>query len=379
MMRTTIISVILAFAGMSVACSSAGADTKSSAPADSVYAASKVLPTVKATDMVKNDSSKKVLTIALTGDIMMGTTYPENALPANDGKGLFKDVRSILQNADIAVGNLEGTLCDTGTTTKAKKAFNYAFRTPLRFAPRLSEAGYDFLSMANNHSFDFGLPGVRSTEQALRAEGIIFAGLKGRGESAILERQGLRIGFCAFGHNSYTLRHQDLQTVKSILDSLRKCTDLIVVSFHGGAEGKDKSHLPLGKEMFLKEDRGSLRDFARFCIDNGADVVYGHGPHVVRCVEVYKGRFIAYSLGNFCTPYGISITGISGYAPVIVVKVNADGEFTEGQIYSFVQKRGQGPCTDRGNLAVRQIQALTTADIATPCITITKDGKIALK
>lgn len=379
-MRNIVLTVMLATAGMSTACTSAGADHRGAAPADAVHnmeqADSVAADTLVA---VQKDSAKAVLTVAMTGDIMMGTTYPAVALPQEEGRALFKDAGDVLRNADLAVGNLEGTLCDGGETTKKKGANSYAFRTPTAFAPRLSEAGYDFLSMANNHAFDFGEAGVRSTEKALDGLGIGYAGLKGRKHAVIVERGGVRFGLCAFGHNSYTLRHQDLQLVKSVLDSLRQCADVIVVSFHGGAEGKDKSHLPQGKETFLGEDRGSLRDFARFCVDNGADIVYGHGPHVVRCMEVYKGRFIAYSLGNFCTPYGISTSGISGYAPVVEIKTDSDGQFLEGQIHPFIQKRGIGPRTDTTGEVVWQIRSLTAADIQPSAITIADDGKITLK
>lgn len=379
-MRTIILTVILVFAGMTIACTSAGADKRMVASADSVYCAEPVGPVFEtAAGTVHNDTSCRTFTIAMTGDIMMGTTYPKAVLPANSGKSLFKDVRAILRNADLAVGNLEGTLCDTSTTTRKKGAFNYAFRTPPSFTGRLRDAGYDFLSMANNHAFDFGLPGVRSTERALRRAGISFAGLRGRRRTVVVERRGVRFGLCAFGHNSYTLRHQDLWQVKSVLDSLSRCSDIVVVSFHGGAEGNAMSHLPEGKETYLNEDRGSLRAFARFCIDNGADVIYGHGPHVVRCVEVYKGRFIAYSLGNFCTPYGINTTGIAGYAPVIEIRTDEKGGFIDGQIHSFIQKRGLGPRADTTNVVVRQIKSLTAADIAKPEITIANNGKITLK
>ena len=177
----------------------------------------------------------------------------------------------------------------------------------------------------------------------------------------------------------HTLKHKELWTVKGILDSLRANADVVIVSFHGGAEGKQYSHLPYGKEEYLEEDRGSLRDFAHFCVDNGADIVYGHGPHVVRCVEVYKGKFIAYSLGNFCTPYGISITGISGYAPVIEAKVNRRGDFIEGKIHSFIQRRGLGPRKDTANAVVQQIKRLTQSDIKDSKITISADGTIRLK
>lgn len=368
------IFIISLFAGLySTACSTTGVDKKLQTP---VAGSDSTLTLQKDT---AEAAGQDTLVIAITGDIMMGTTYPARALPADNGRMLFKDVKDILSRADIAAGNLEGTLCDSAETTKKKSAHTYAFRTPVAFAPRLKEAGYDFLSMANNHAFDFGTTGIKSTEKALDDLGIKYAGIKGRTTAAVIERNGIRYGLCAFGHNSYTLRHQELPAVKEILDSLTANTDIVIVSFHGGAEGRTKSHLPYGKEMFLEEDRGSLREFARFCVDNGADIVFGHGPHVVRCVEVYKDRFIAYSLGNFCTPYGISLTGISGYAPVIETKINRNGEFLSGQIHSFIQRRGAGPRKDSTNIVAKQIKSLTATDVPGSRITISNNGKISLK
>lgn len=372
-MKPHIFIISLLIGWSSVACSTTGADKKLPVPVVDID------NTEKETEDSILSQIQDTLVIAMTGDIMMGTTYPQPALPPDDGKMLFKDVRRILHKADIAVGNLEGTLCDSAENKKDVSEFNYSFRTPLSFAPRLKEAGFDFLSMANNHAFDFGIEGVKSTERALRDIGIKYAGIKGRTDAAIIERNGIRYGLCAFGHNSYTLKHKELWAVKGILDSLRANADIIIVSFHGGAEGKQYSHLPYGKEEFLEEDRGSLRDFAHFCIDNGADIIYGHGPHVVRCVEVYKGKFIAYSLGNFCTPYGISITGISGYAPVIEAKVNRKGNFLEGKIHSFIQRRGLGPRKDTTNAVASQIKRLTISDIKDSKITIGTDGTIRLK
>lgn len=371
-MKSSIFIILLITGLFSIACTKTGADKKLQVPVvryDSGGERKAEKPETATGD---------TLTIAMTGDIMMGTTYPDTVLPANDGRSLFRDVKDILQKADIAVGNLEGTLCDSGEMEKKKSAYTYAFRTPVRFAPRLKEAGYDFLSMANNHAFDFGMEGTASTEKALDGQGITYAGIKGRKRYAVIERNGIRYGLCAFGHNSYTFRHQELGVVKEILDSLNANADIIIVSFHGGAEGATMSHLPYGKEMFLEEDRGSLREFAHFCIDNGADIIYGHGPHVVRCIEVYKGRLIAYSLGNFCTPYGINTTGISGYAPVIEAKINRNGEFVSGQIHSFIQKRGLGPRRDSTNIVAQQIRNLTSTDIAGSKITINDSGKIVV-
>ena len=319
------------------------------------------------------------LTISMVGDVMMGTTYPSIMLPANDGHDLFVDAKEILTRTDLTVGNLEGAICDGGTSTKGSGPNSYSFRTPTSYGHLLKEAGFDFMSMANNHANDFGVYGIESTETVLVSQDILFSGIAGRTESAVIERNGLRIGLCAFGHNSYTLRHTDLNTVGRIVDNLVQNCDLVIVSFHGGAEGKGHNHLPYGSETFLGENRGSLRELAHFCIDHGADVVYGHGPHVVRAMEVYKDRFIAYSLGNFCTPYNVSLTGISGYAPVVEIAIDNSGKFLRGKIHSFLQTRGIGPRLDKSGSVAKEIKRLSEADVPHSQVAIDSDGNITFK
>ena len=329
-MRYMRINFFLFVAGILLACSPTQ-DAGKQMPASSVYVP--VTSDTVASTVVEVAEPEKVmpdtLTIAMTGDIMMGTTFPSVMLT--------------------------------------------------RFAPLLKDAGYDFLSMANNHANDFGTEGIESTERCLKEQDIRFSGIAGRVRSAVVERNGVRYGLCAFGHNGYTMKHNDLSLVKEVIDELRQQSDIVVVSFHGGAEGQSYSHLPQGREIFLNEDRGSLREFAHFCIDNGADVVYGHGPHVVRCVEVYQGRFIAYSLGNFCTPYGISLKGISGYAPVVTIQIGNDGRFLGGKIHSFIQQRGLGPRKDETNAVPRQMKMLSDADVPQSMARIDNKGNIILK
>lgn len=319
------------------------------------------------------------LTLALTGDIMMGTDYPSPQLPPQEGRQLFVEAAPVLTRATVAAGNLEGVMADGGTSTKKLSRSSYAFRTPSAFAPRLSEAGFDFVSLANNHAFDFGADGAASTRRLLQAEGIAFAGLKDSPNAAVIERDGVKIGFCAFGHNAYTWRHQDLETARQAITRLVNECDIVVVSFHGGAEGRNHSRLPYGKETFYGEDRGSLRDFAHFCIDAGADVVFGHGPHVPRAIELYKEHLVAYSLGNFCTPYGISLTGVSGLAPLLELQVTPDGRFLQGCIHSFIQRRGHGPSVDPDHRAAREIKRLTALDMPLTPLVIADDGLISRK
>lgn len=371
-------------AGISIACTSTGTERKGSVPVGVSDTIAAKAPADKgkqapAASMTSDRRAKgDTLNLAFVGDIMPGTTFPDSRLPEKDGATLFKDVDSILTAADVAAGNMEGALADEGETTKKGGKFSYSFRVPTRYGKLIADAGFDFMSMANNHAFDFGLDGVKSTEATLHSNGIAYSGIGGRKESAIVERNGIRYGFCAFGHNSYTLKHADQENVKRIIGNLREKADIVIVSFHGGAEGTAHKHLPQGKEMFLGENRGDLRNFAHFCIDNGADVVYGHGPHVVRAVELYKNHFIAYSLGNFCTPYGVNISGISGYAPVLQLTVNAaDGTFVGGKINSFIQQRGKGPRRDPLNLVAKEIRSLTNADFSNPKLTIANDGTIS--
>lgn len=324
----------------------------------------------------KTDS---VITIAMVGDMMLGTTYPKRQLPANNGRNLFDDVRQLLVGADIAVGNCEGAICEGGKCTKGKGKYSYAFRMPTSYAVLFKEAGFDFLSLANNHSNDFGSEGIRQTMMMLDSMHIRYAGVKGMCRTATLKRGGIVYGFCAFGHNSYTYPHQDEAQVKDIIHSLRDSCDILIVSFHGGAEGKDKIHLPEGSESFLGENRGNLRHFAHLCIDEGADIVYGHGPHVCRAIELYNGHLIAYSLGNFCTPAGINVTGVSGYAPVLVARIDRKGHLINGRIHSFIQSFGVGPKTDYEDKVAKFIRNLTQSDFKDAHLKIEDDGSFEPK
>lgn len=326
-------------------------------------------------DVAAVEKADTTFTIAMVGDMMLGTTFPTVRLPRNNGKNLFDDARELLTEADIALGNLEGPICgEEFECSKDTGEGVYVFRMPTEYVGLIEQAGFDFVSLANNHSHDFGMQGIRETMRVLDSVGVACAGVKRVCETAIVERNGVRFGCCAFGHNWYCCNHKSEKEVQRILRSLRSKVDIMIVSFHGGAEGKDKTHLPEEEEMFFQENRGSLRKFAHLCVDEGADVVFGHGPHVCRAMEVYKGRLIAYSLGNFCTPLGINITGIMGYAPLVVIEVDKNGKLRKGKIHSFVQVRGKGPKVDAENRVAYQIQSLTAEDIENPHLVFKDDG-----
>ena len=326
------------------------------------------------------DKNPKVdtVTLAMNGDIMTGTILPSRNMPPNDGKDIFIDCADILRSADVACGNLEGVLADSGKTRKPAGPLNFSFMMPTKSVKLLVDAGYDFLGIANNHINDFYPVCIESTIKTLRDNNIGVAGTKDC-ETSVKEINGVKYGFCAFGHEEYSLRTQDTATVKRIVQQLRKDCDIVIVCFHGGSEGVSQRHLPNGTEYFYGADRGNLRQFAHLCIDNGADIVYGHGPHVCRAMELYKGHLIAYSLGNFATPRGMSLHGPTAYAPVLVARLDGNGMFLDGKIHSFIQYHDKGPRRDKGNAVVKEIRMLTQEDIKDNKLNIADDGTITKK
>ena len=330
-------------------------------------------------------SGPETLRLAFCGDIMMGTNFPEmpeNAyLPSMDGAKLFQHVTPILKNADAAAGNLEGTLLDSGGKLKEFKdsALCYAFRTPVRYVNNLKAAGFDFMAIANNHINDFGAEGRASTRQTLKDASIGYAGLTSDSPYYILERRGLKIGFSAFSPHGRTWSIHDTKKMRHIITHLDSVCDVVVVSFHGGGEGIKFTHVTGEEEICFDQKRGNVKEFARAAVNAGADIVYGHGPHVTRAIELYRDRLIMYSLGNFCTPYRVNLKGLSGHAPLVTVDVDNKGRFITGKIHPFVQQRGIGPVPDRTGKVVRQISMLSASDFPMSPLSIAPDGTLNRK
>lgn len=315
------------------------------------------------------------VTFASVGDMMLGTDFPENHLPDDDGAGFLADVAPMLAAADIAFGNLEGVLVDGGEP--AKKCSNpgacYLFRSPTRYAGWYRDAGFDVMSLANNHARDFGEEGRTSTMEALAAVGIHHSGREG--DFASFEFDGLRIAVLAYAVTKESNMMLDYELAESTVREYADTHDIVMVTFHGGAEGVDATHLPFAEEEYYGEPRGDVVKFARRVVDAGADLVIGHGPHVVRAMELYRDRLIAYSLGNFATYYGISVAGIKGIAPILLTTLDGDGRFIEGEIVSTVQLRPAGPSIDPQQRALKLMRGLTAEDFDEPGIRFGEDGR----
>lgn len=325
------------------------------------------------------------ITLAFTGDIMMGTTWPDSihgsGLPVDGGKHLFDDVSPILRRVDVACGNLEGSfLSGPGKRRPMGNPKTYfVFRMPPSYVNHLLDAGYDFVGIANNHINDFGEPGRQSTMSTLRDAGLPFAGLKGKCEIAWLESKGLKVAVTQFGHGGNNLDVNDLSELRRVVKTMRDSADVVIVSFHGGAEGTAYLHVPHKAETYVGEQRGNVEEFAHAAIDAGADVVYGHGPHVPRAAELYNGHIIFYSMGNFCTPRRMGIRGATGYAPVAEVTIDAtDGTFLGGRIHSFIQQSGKGPRADSTNAASSLIRQLSLDDFPASQLVIAPDGTLSV-
>ncbi|MEM9889162.1 MAG: CapA family protein [Bacteroidota bacterium] len=324
------------------------------------------------------DTIKRIKIIGV-GDMMLGTNYPSASyLPSNGGKDLLRAVVDTLKSADVTFGNLEGTILDEGGTVKRCKdpSVCYAFRSPESYGQHFVNAGFDVVSLANNHSGDFGPTGRTRTKAVLQSLGIEYAGLAGTDEKVIFEKDGIKYGFCAFAPNRGTCDIRNIARAKQIVSSLEAESDIVIVSFHGGAEGAKNQHVPKKTETYYGENRGNVHAFAHAVIDAGADVVFGHGPHVTRAAELYKDRFIIYSLGNFCTYGRFNLRGAAGIAPIIALEVDETGKFLSGNAIPIYQQKTHGPKFDPQNRAVLKLIELTKSDFPNGELQISSDGSL---
>ena len=265
------------------------------------------------------------LSMIFTGDIMMnrGVEQVIHKNGNNDWMFPFLYTRDVLADADITFGNLEGPISDKGTNVGSK----YSFRMDPKVADTLSSAGFDVVSLANNHMGDWGRDAFEDTMRRLQRAGVAYAGggwnEKESLEPAIFDVRGKRVGFLAFSDVGplWMQSKEALSGIaaipagnagktyveKSVFQAAKK-VDILVVSFHFGEE-------------YEQAPNARQKELARLAIDQGARVVIGHHPHVVENIEEYRGGVIAYSLGNFIFDQGFSVETMAG----LLLKVEFNG------------------------------------------------------
>ena len=227
------------------------------------------------------------ITISAAGDCTLGTDEGFNYKRSFKGKYdavqdpayFFQNVQPVFAQDDLTIVNMEGTL--TEETTREPKQF--AFKGDAEYAKILTAGAVETANLANNHSFDYGKKSYEDTITALEAEGISSFGYE---RTAVMDIKGVKVGLAGV----YELA-EHIDCKQDLLDNIASLKEqgaqIIIVSFHWGQE---KENVPNDVQVEL----------AHTAIDNGADLVLGHHPHVLQGLEEYKGKNIVYSLGNFC-------------------------------------------------------------------------------
>lgn len=239
-------------------------------------------------DATKTESTKDgdILTLSFIGDNVLGDYYGSNGETLNyyfyhkidkDYSYFFAKVKHILEADDMTLGNLEGPL----TTHNGDRLIKpFAFKGDPSYVEILKKGSIEAVNLANNHTRDYGVQGFKDTQKHLKDAGIAFSG---EGILYIYDIRGKKIGMA--GHRGWNSGIK--KQVKEEIDALRKMgADIVIFTFHWGEE---REHYP----------NATQKDIGRFAIDNGADIVIGHHPHVLQGIEEYKGKKIVYSLGNF--------------------------------------------------------------------------------
>ncbi len=236
---------------------------------------------------------KDVIKLILVGDIMLSRGVGSR-IKKYGGMFPFKKTASILGQGDIVFGNLESPISDNGEYLDKK----YVFRADPESIKGLLSAGFDIVSLANNHILDAGKNAVDNTKDILEKNKINFIGMQNKGEinqrPIIIERDKIKFGFLAYT-KVFPKQFKDLYPgpfpfiEENVLQDIRNAkeqVDFLIVSVHWG------------EEYNLKSNKEQKR-IAESMIDNGADIIHGHHPHVLQPIEKYKDSLIIYSLGNF--------------------------------------------------------------------------------
>jgi hypothetical protein len=331
--------------------------------------------TINSTAKSLPEKLTEFITIKAVGDMIPGTNYPDYRLPSNPNELFPKSVRQKLQGSDILFGNFESTLTNYPTSSKdINQGQVFAFRSPPKYAQIFADIKFKVLNIANNHTMDFTLRGFQDTKKSINAVGIKVVGEKN--QVLYLNVNEVKIAMVGFCFYDYCNSVNDIAAAKALIAEAKSQAKIVVVSMHVGAEGTNALHVKNKTEFFYGENRGNSIDFARTMIDTGADLILGHGPHVPRAMEIYKGKLIAYSLGNFLGYRTLSINAETGYSMILEVKLNPTGDFVSGRVIPvYLDKQGI-PHIDKRFQTTKLLRSLIKSDFPNSLVTINNQGEI---
>lgn len=332
-------------------------------------------PSASAKPSASAEPEPKVISMSATGDIVLGNA--PHRLPANGGKGFFDSVKKALA-ADLVMGNLEEPLTDdTGTSKCGANATRcFQFRAPPSYAAHLADAGFKLLNQANNHGYDYGKAGYENTQKALEKYDLKHTGAPD--QITVVDVEGVTVAVAGFSSYPWSNSLTDIDAARRVVEKATTMADLVVVQVHMGAEGSDRTRVRPGTEMFLGENRGDPIAFSHAMIDAGADLIVGHGPHVLRGMEFYKGRLIAYSLGNFAGGGNtLSNSGRLGWGAILKVSLRADGTWAGGELISTYMDGAGKPTVDTQKRALGLVRELSKADFPKTGARLAADGTIS--
>ncbi len=315
------------------------------------------------------------VTIAWGGDTVLGSTF---GLPPEQGRVMLAHVAPVFRAADIGWVNLEEALSNT-TTAKCAGATPgtcYAFGAPMSYARTLPASGIRIVNLANNHADDYGAAGQASTLAALRAAHVAWDGKPG--EIEVLRIHGVRVAFLGFAPYKWASLLDNIPAAVKLVKRAAAMADVVVVAIHAGAEGSTADHVPNGTEYFLGENRGNSRAFAHAVINAGADLVVGSGPHVIRGMQWYHGKLIAYSLGNLAGWHTFGMGGTLSESGIVTVTIRGDGSIAAGRWTSLLLEEPGVPVIDSGRESLALVQQLSREDFGAAAARFTADGTLTV-
>ena len=302
-----------------------------------------------------------VITVGWVGDTTPGSKY---GLAPDDGRALFGAMPALLRKPDLMIANLEGTYSTAGPSKcgSASAANCFAFQAPPAYAQALAGSGIDLVNMANNHSMDYLTRGFEQTQAALKSAGVAYAGPPDT--ITVVKVHGLRVAVMGFSPYPWSAPLNDIPVAARLVRRAAAASDIVIVLMHAGAEGADEIHTPMGDETAYGEDRGNVRAFSHAMIDAGADLVLGSGPHVIRGIERYKDRLIAYSLGNFAGWHNFGLGGNLSLSGLLTVKIDGAGRIHGGRWTSLYVAPPGVPQVDSANTSAHLVSSLSASDFA---------------